>query len=212
MGNIFDLYTDRYDKWFDENKFAYLTEIKALEKLIPKGEKGLEIGVGSGRFAEPLGIQFGIDPSQKMVEIAVKRGIKAIVGEGENLPFKDEEFDYVLLMVTLCFLDDPEKVIKEARRVIKNDGLIIIGIINKNSLLGKFYKEEKDSPFYKIARFYSPEEVIELLKKMDLQIFITYQTLFEFPSEMESIEEAEEGYGKGNFVVIGGKKSELKGH
>jgi len=59
--NVFDTYTEEYEEWFERHKFAYLSEIEALKKVIPAG-KGLEVGVGTGRFAKPLGIDTGIDP------------------------------------------------------------------------------------------------------------------------------------------------------
>jgi len=68
--NIFDIYTNEYDQWYERNKFVYLSELEALKKVVPKKGKGLEIGVGTGRFAEPLGISYGLDPSEKMLEIA----------------------------------------------------------------------------------------------------------------------------------------------
>ena len=49
----------------------------------------MEIGVGSGRFAQPLGVKIGIDPSRNMLKFAKERGIQVIRGGGENLPFKD---------------------------------------------------------------------------------------------------------------------------
>ena len=63
--DVFNDYTEEYEEWFDKNKFAYFSEIEALKKVIPKG-KGLEVGVGTGRFAEPLGIDVGIDPSKNI--------------------------------------------------------------------------------------------------------------------------------------------------
>ena len=94
--NIFDEYTKEHDEWYERNKFAYLSELEALKQAVPKDTKGLEIGVGTGRFAQALRISVGIDPSENMLQIARKRGIKTFVGKGENLPFDDNEFDFDL--------------------------------------------------------------------------------------------------------------------
>jgi len=59
--NIFDRYYKRYDNWYEKNKFAYLSELKTVRKVLPRKGKGLEIGVGTGRFAAALGISTGID-------------------------------------------------------------------------------------------------------------------------------------------------------
>jgi ubiquinone/menaquinone biosynthesis C-methylase UbiE len=73
----FDHYPDEYDDWF------------AIKKAVPHGRKGIEIGVGSGIFAEPLGIDEGIDPSRAMRERAKERNIKAIDAVAEDLPYHD---------------------------------------------------------------------------------------------------------------------------
>lgn len=51
--NIFDAYPKEYDQWYERNRFAYLSEIETLKKVISETGRGLEIGVGTGRFAEP---------------------------------------------------------------------------------------------------------------------------------------------------------------
>jgi len=206
--DVFDNYTKEYEEWFEKNKFAYLSEVVALKKVVLEGKgKGLEIGVGTGRFAEPLGVEVGIDPSENMLKIAESRGIKTILGKGEELPFADNEFDFILVAFTICFVDDAKKVIEEAKRVLKNNGRIIIGIIDKNSTLGKIYQNKKSkSKFYRIARFYSTEEVIEMLKKCGFGNIKTCQTLFDLPENLSKIEYPKEGYGEGGFVVIYGSK------
>ena len=179
-----------------------------MKKVVPKKGRGLEIGVGTGRFAQPLGVAFGIDPSKKMLEIAKKRGIKTFVGEGENLPFTDNEFDYVLIVITICFVKKPEKVISEARRVLKNNGKLIIGIVDKNSHLGKFYQEKKRQGhrFYKFANFFSAKEIIKLLEKYNFKEIVTYQTIFQSLENIKKVEKPKKGFGKGGFVVVCGKK------
>ncbi|MBC7328476.1 methyltransferase domain-containing protein, partial [bacterium] len=184
--SVFDIYTNEYEEWFEKNKFAYLTELEAIRRALPPHPgRGLEIGVGTGRFAQPLGIEVGIDPSDKMLEIARKRGIKAVKGEGENLPFKDEEFDFVLLAFTLCFVKDPKRVLQEAQRVLKPNGLILIGIIDRESELGKLYLSRKnESKFYRIATFFSTQEIMDMLQELGFKNIRTLQTLFGNPTEL----------------------------
>ena len=89
----FEQYTNRYEKWFHQNKFAYLSELAAVKRISPMNVKGIEVGIGSGRFAEPLGIWIGIEPSKKMIELAVQRDIRIIQGVAEAIPIGDERFD-----------------------------------------------------------------------------------------------------------------------
>ena len=200
--NIFDKYYRKYDAWYDRNKFAYLSEVKALKKIIPKEGRGLEIGVGTGRFASALDITLGIDPSVDMIKLAVGRGVNVRWGFGEDLPFLDETFDYVAIIITLCFVNNPLKVLQEARRVLKSDGKLIIGIIDKNSFLGRYYQKKKRSLFYNQAKFFTVEEVINLLKTAGFNQFSYYQTIFQFPEKMHSVEKPKPDFGKGGFVAI----------
>jgi len=206
MKAIFDRYCRRYDAWYDKNKFTYLSELEALKKVMPGTGRSLEIGVGTGRFAHALGITIGIDPSRNMINIAGQRGVNARWGFGEDLPFMDDSFDYVAIIITLCFVDGPLKVLKESLRVLKKGGKLIIGIIDKDSFLGRFYREKK-SVFYKRANFFSTNEVAGLLKEAGFNRLSYYQTVFNLPSRIGSIEKPLRGFGKGGFVVVGARKS-----
>lgn len=71
----FDSHTDRYDTWFEHHPAIYESELNAIRQLLPPGfESGLEVGVGTGRFAAPLGIATGLEPSIKMGAVAPEAG------------------------------------------------------------------------------------------------------------------------------------------
>ena len=203
--DIFDKYCKKYDDWYDRNKFAYMSELEAIKKVLPKKGECLEIGVGTGRFAVPLGIATGIDPSKKMVEIAGKRGVNVKLGTGENLPFSNAGFDCILMVVSISFVENPRKVIEESHRVLKNNGKIVMGIIDRNSFLGKFYQKKK-SVFYKSAHLFSVDEVSDLLKAAGFKQVLYYQTLFDLPEKMNSVDKLRNGFGKGGFVIVSASK------
>ena len=206
MMNVFDHYYKKYDAWYDKNKFAYLSELEAIKKVLPENGKGLEIGVGTGKFAQALGIKFGIDPSIEMLKIAKKRGINVRLGDGESLPFKNDTFDYVAIIITICFVKHPQRVIEESYRVLKNNGKIIVGIIDKDSFLGKFY-QKKESVFYGKAKFFSVAELTNLIKNIGFNKFSYSQTIFELSDKVSSIEKPQNGFGNGSFVVISAAKN-----
>jgi len=199
----FDRYTAQYEQWFKLNKYAYESEILAIKALLPASGEGFEIGVGSGLFAKPFGIKYGIDPSKKMREIARKRGIDTIDGIAESLPYDDSRFDFALMVTTICFLDDIEAALKEAHRVIKPGGFLIIGFVDKNSALGKQYlKHKNESLFYGIATFYSVDEVVFFLKKAGFRDYTFTQTVFHYLHEIHAVEPVKKGYGEGSFVAV----------
>jgi ubiquinone/menaquinone biosynthesis C-methylase UbiE len=204
----FEEHSDDYEKWFDLNKHAYQSELKAIRHFIPENGQGVEIGIGSGLFAQPLGIKKGIDPSEQMRLIASGRGLDVENGVAENVPLNDNTFDYALLVTTICFVDDIRKSLKEVRRILKPGGRIIIGFVDKNSPIGKVYLENKQfSTFYKDAVFYSAEEIETELKAAGFQNMEFVQTLFGKLKEINKVQPFQEGYGKGSFVVAKGEKS-----
>ena len=204
---VFDKNWKKYEEWFEKRREIYLSELKVLEEILPKGH-GIEIGVGSGRFAAPLGVNIGIDPSGNILKLAKIRGIKVVKGVGEFLPFKDSKFDFVLIVVTLCFVEDPISILKEAKRVLKEEGEVIIGIIDRVSKWGKYYEAKKrSSPFYQVAKFYSSSETIQMMKSVGLTYLESYQTLYQNPLNFKEIEDPRPGHGEGGFVIILGKKT-----
>ena len=204
---LFDENWERYDNWFETHKNIYSSELKALQKALPGGN-GLEIGAGSGRFAQPLGVKVGTDPSINMLRLAKKRGVEAVQGVGEALPFKDCTFDFVLIVVTLCFVEEPEYVLREACRVLRSGGMLIVGEINKGSSWGRLYEAKRNkSNFYKIATFYSSNDIIEMFDKVEIGYLESYQTLLQPPGVFEIEEDPENGADRGGFVVIVGVKN-----
>ena len=199
----FENYSDIYEDWFVKNRYAYLSELKALQKIIPANATGFEIGVGSGLFAQPLNIKFGVEPSYKMRQKALKRGITVKEAVAEALPYPANSFDFALMVTTICFVDNLEKAFLEAKRVIKDNGFLILGFVDAESPLGKIYQKFKDkSLFYKEATFYSTKEVLDILKNTGFEVRKIYQTVFGKLEDIKHVQEPEEHFGKGSFVVI----------
>jgi len=206
--NTFDNYAEEYDTWFDSNFWVYQSELLAVKKLLPQNGKGVEIGVGTGRFSVPFGITFGVEPSKAMAEIARSRGITVFDSKAEHMPFEDNAFDFVLIVTTICFLEDPLQALKEIRRILRPVGKIIIGMLDKDSPSGKLYETKKnDSKFYRSARFYTVKQVLKWLKVSGYTHVKTLQTIFHNPEAIAAVEPIREGYGEGLFVVVSADKS-----
>ena len=203
----FDHYADEYDDWFVINKYVFQSELNAIKKTLPENGDAIEVGIGSGIFAAPLGIKEGVDPSEAMREKAKKRNIRVMDAVAENLPYADQSKDAVLMVTTICFVDDIYKSFQEVHRVLKDDGHFIIGYVDKNSPIGKFYLEQKDeNVFYKDAIFFGTEELYKILKNTGFKINNTYQTVFGKLEEINEVQKVLVGYGQGSFVVIQAQK------
>jgi ubiquinone/menaquinone biosynthesis C-methylase UbiE len=205
--NEFDRNVDQYEQWFVDNPLAYVSELRAVRELVPTNSNGIEIGLGTGRFAAPLGITRGIEPSRSMAELARKKGIEVVAGVAEHLPFTDNEFGFVLMVTTVCFLDDMDMALREVRRVLKPGGALVIGFVDRDSPLGKDYQARKDtSAFYRHATFYTTKDIAAALEKAGFGAFEYRQTLFQPLETMAEVEPVKEGYGQGSFVVVRAEK------
>lgn len=206
---VFDVFARRYDAWYDKpfGKSAFILE-KACIKSLCKDLKQpfLEVGVGTGRFAKALEMKYGIDVSTGVLKFAKQREIIAVKGEGESLPFVDSFFGAVFMVVTLCFVDDPVKVLKEASRVLKENGAVILGLIFKESPWASFYEEkgEAGNIFYRMAKFYSFEELKAMSGKAGLKIEELSSTMFQAPTEPPlNFKQPKSGYFKeAGFVAV----------
>ncbi|RLG62458.1 class I SAM-dependent methyltransferase [Candidatus Geothermarchaeota archaeon] len=200
---VFDEYVERYDKWFEENYITALNELNLIRSFDIE-HPSLEVGVGTGFFSSRLNIDFGLDPSYNMLLKSFHRGVESIYGFGENLPFRESIFKTILIIVTLCFLSDPHKVLKEVYRVLVYGGRLLTCIVPRDSPWGKLYIRRKldGHVFYRYARFYTVDEVIDLLNNMGFKVGIVRGILSYEPFEEPYIEEPSEEYiGKG-FVCI----------
>lgn len=203
LTTVFESKHEQYDSWFSRHELAYQSELLAVRALLPYQGVGLSIGVGTGRFAAPLGIQFGLDPAAEMLAYAKKRGIDPILGIAEALPFMDDSFDYALSITTICFVDDARTMLREAKRILKPQGTLTIGFIDRNSGLGQRYlKHQAESLFYQEAKFFSSEYIKTLLQETGFVDLTWVQTLFCLPEENNEIEPLMPGYGQGAFVVV----------
>ncbi len=159
---------EEYDSWYERHADLYHAELDSLKFILNIPNPKIEIGVGTGRFASQLDIEYGLEPDENMMKYAEKRGIRVVKGYGENIPFGDEFFNLVLISTSLPFFKDAKKVIREAHRILKKDGILVIAFIPRNSYFGKKYTEmgKKGDGRFKDARFYTFEEIENLISPL----------------------------------------------
>lgn len=210
--NIFETEAERYDRWFDRHPAVYKSEIEAIRAALPESHgHTLEIGIGTGRFAEPFGVTIGVEPAEAMRRIAETRGIHAVDGVAEALPYDDESFDCALMVTTICFVDDPLQSCREAWRVLRPGGCFVVGFVDRDSFLGQHYEAHREeSPFYRGARFFSAREIGDLLQEAGFTDLQFWQTLFNLPDEISVPQPVMSDYGRGGFVAVAGTKPARK--
>jgi SAM-dependent methyltransferase len=189
----------QYDAWYDAHPALYATELAALERAVPRGT-GLEIGVGTGRFAAPLSVRFGLDPSFNMLGPARRRGVTVVQGLGEALPFKPGSFDFALIVFVLEFVEDHGRFLEEAVRVLGRGGSLVIGIIDRDTAWGRYFVEKTA-----LGPFFNPpslRDLLGILESLGLEPGETSQTLFGPPPGLPAVEEPRSGFGDGGFAVI----------
>jgi len=192
-----------YEQWFEEHSAAYVSELLALRAFVPVQGRGLEIGVGTGRFAAPLGVRVGIDPAVQLLAYAARRGVSVVGGAAEALPFVDGTFDYAIVVTTICFVDSPRAMMDEAYRVLRPKGTLVIGFIDRNSEMGQHYQAHRmESVFYRDATFHSASEVEDMLRGARFAVRGWAQTLFGASPAIQEVQPVRPGVGQGAFVVV----------
>ena len=137
-------YADKFvgitPKDFSKLEDRHLKVLEILSKL--KAERLLDIGCGDGNFtmlmAKTCGAKdvYGVDISEKGVEMARKNGIKAfkVDVDEERLPFDDNYFDLVTALEVIEHLFDPDHFLEEVYRVLKPNGVFVLSTPNLASI------------------------------------------------------------------------------
>lgn len=160
-----------YEAWYETplGAFAIAEEERALRSLLPPGESLLEVGAGTGYWLKrlPYPKRVGLEPSSAMLQVGRARvpEVEWIQGQGEALPFPEKSFDVLLLFTVLEFVEDVERVLAEARRVLKEGGSLVVGILEALSPWAALYRRlgERGVLTWQGARFLSREDLEALL-------------------------------------------------
>jgi SAM-dependent methyltransferase len=151
-----------------------------------------------------------------MLNLAARRGIKVYQGVAEALPFPEDSFDGVLLAVTLCFVDDSLKALRECHRILRPKGSLLLGTIPADSPLGTEYARKKASGhrLYTSARFHTSFETKMMVLDAGFELLKTSSTLL---GSIEALSQAaycvKPGIVSGaGFVGLLGRKPGTRSH
>jgi SAM-dependent methyltransferase len=202
----FDAGVKAYDEWYDAHPALYGTELAAVKMAMPRGT-GAEIGVGTGRFAAPLAVEFGLDLSRNSLNMARRRGVKVVQGDGYALPFKPGSLDFALIVFVLELVENVRGFLAEASGALKEGGALVLGFIDRDRPWGRHFLETSDLRSY--VNPPAPVEIAAILGGIGLDVEASFQALFGPPPDLERVEEPRPGFGGGGFVVF---KAVKRGH
>ena len=169
---VFENTADAYDDWYYKpiGSYAFQSELKGLKKLLPLTGTGVDIGAGTGIFAEQLTTDqrkiICIDPSPEMLKIANRRHLETIIAVAETLPITLRSIDFAYMVTVLEFLTEPLKALESIRDILKENSPLVILFINQESSWGERYSKQAlvGDPIFSHAKIYKLEEVCALLK------------------------------------------------
>lgn len=169
----FNKQAEIYDKSGDGIFVAPMYD-EIIRRIISENPKKiLDVGCGTGNILMKLAENgnrglYGLDLSENMIEIAKQKlGNKAElkVGDSEYMPFEDDSFDVLVCNASFHHYPNPQKVLLEMKRVLKNNGTLVIGDPSVPAIfrqMTNLYCKISNNGDYKI---YSRKEIQSLLIK-----------------------------------------------
>ncbi len=207
---VFEERAQEYDSWYDES-LLFAIELAALQEIDTElAEPRVELGVGPGRFGGELGVTVGIDPARAPLVLASQRIAAVCQGVGEDLPLRPATVGTLFILFTLCFTQDPARVLAQAGQALRPGGHLVLGVIPGSGPWGQALQGKKEAghPFYKYATFYELEEIGRWLAAADLQLVEQRSSLYQRPENLAGFESSRSGWRSGaGFAVLVARKA-----
>lgn len=158
----------------------------ALPLLVEKKAQAiLDIGCGAGFIANFLAQKkftvTGLDFSKSSLDIAIKmdftKSVCYVEGDAYKLPFDDDSFDAVIAFDFLEHVSNPQKIIKEASRVLKPGGQLLFHTFNRNWLAWlivikgmQWFVKNTPSDLHILPLFIKPQEMVAYCRRTGMTV------------------------------------------
>lgn len=168
-----------YDSWYSTpfGRYAHELEKRAVFSSIQdqRVQEVLDVGCGTGNYLIHLAARdfsvVGLDSSIAMIRVAKKKvresgiDVDLVVGQAENLPFKERAFGLVISILALCFIGDEAKAISEMKRVSRRQCTMVVATLNRWSLysIDRKLRAKIKNSVYRKAHFHSIIDLKALL-------------------------------------------------
>lgn len=162
--------------------------VEAAANILHPGQRLLDVGCGDGTLGMLVRNRFeeiyGVDISDKAIEVAQRRGIKAykVNLNVEALPFEDNYFDSITCLATLQLIYDINTMLREFNRVLKPDGELVLTVANMRAywrifklvVLGYFPRTSLDPEGYDggTLHYFCYRNLKDLLEKSGFKVMM----------------------------------------
>jgi SAM-dependent methyltransferase len=155
---------------------AYWEYSPAFFELVPPGRATLEIGCGEGRVTRDLAALghtvTAVDASPTLLAAAEEAypDAKYVLGDGADLPFEDGSFDLVVAYNSLIDVQDMPRTVREAQRVLTDDGRFCICVTHPLSDAGNFEAREPNARFVITGSYLESRRVDLYFQRGDMEM------------------------------------------
>jgi len=180
--NIVEEYIDYFNSKDLMGKVQFQKEIDVLVENLENGSKILDVGTAIGDYPKYLTEKckknfnvIGVDSSENMINVAMKNAPEANfkVMDMRNLNFSDNSFNAIICLATLIHVDDNTavKILEKFDSMLRDNGLIIINVMEHTSGNKEIYEKEPFNPKYNTYfNRYSKTFFIDWFKEKDYEI------------------------------------------
>ena len=152
--SAYELYGAYHWYWFN-TRFSYTRHVGYLKNMVTE-KNTLQVGAGDGLIAHELGIQ-GIDNNRYAVDLAEIKGADVKLGDATHLPYRNNQFDSVLMADVLEYISNTGRALSEARRVLTKYLYVTIPL----------HESRVEAPH---VHYWNPDQLVDMIERKGFKL------------------------------------------